>query len=175
MIYFIVESGGRIMRMPVLIISSLAIVMWLSLSCSWAGITRTPRPIDYESAVITLERTACFGTCPVYKLTIYGDGRVVYVGGDFVGVKGTQTAEITRADVKAVVDEFYRIDYFSLQSEYTAPITDLPTTITSISIGGTRKQVTDYHGAPQKLRDLEKRIDEIAGSSKWVERHPGGR
>jgi hypothetical protein len=31
--------------------------------------------------VITLERGACFGTCPVYKLSIFADGRVEYATG----------------------------------------------------------------------------------------------
>ncbi len=41
-----------------------------------------------KDVVITLERTQCFGSCPVYKLTVYGDGRVVYEGGGFVKIKG---------------------------------------------------------------------------------------
>ena len=41
-----------------------------------------------KEVVITLERTACFGVCPVYKLTIYGDGRVLYDGIRFVRTEG---------------------------------------------------------------------------------------
>ena len=37
-----------------------------------------------NDTVITLERTACFGTCPIYTITIYGDGRVVYDGEDLL-------------------------------------------------------------------------------------------
>ena len=130
---------------------------------------KSSKPSDYLNAVITLERTMCFGTCPAYKLTIYGDGRVVYEGENYVKVTGTQNADISEDDVKGLVDEFYRIGYFSLADSYTADITDLPTTITSISIDGKTKQVVDYHGAPLALVDLEKRIDEVANTKIWVE------
>src|SRR6059058_5801427 len=33
-----------------------------------------------KDTLITLERTACFGTCPVYKLTISADGKVAFEG-----------------------------------------------------------------------------------------------
>ena len=41
----------------------------------------------FSDLVITLERTACHGTCPIYKLTIEGNGTVIYEGQDFVQVK----------------------------------------------------------------------------------------
>ena len=123
---------------------------------------------DYLNAVITLQRTGCFGTCPIYTVTIYGDGRVVYNGGGYVLVAGMQTSQISEYDVRGLIDEFFRIDYFSLQDEYTAGITDLPWTITSITIDGKTKEIRDYYGSPQTLRDLESRIDQVANTKIWV-------
>ena len=72
------------------------------------------QPTELGDVIITLERTACFGTCPIYKLTISGDGKVVYEGEKFVNVLGTQTDEISQEKVKELVDEFDKIGYFSL-------------------------------------------------------------
>ena len=36
---------------------------------------------DLKTVTILLDRTACYGTCPAYKVTIHGDGRVEYTGG----------------------------------------------------------------------------------------------
>jgi hypothetical protein len=48
-----------------------------------AACSAAPEPAaDYSNMVITLERTACFGTCPIYRLTIQGNGQVVYEGED---------------------------------------------------------------------------------------------
>jgi hypothetical protein len=125
----------------------------------------------YKDVVITLERTMCLGTCPVYKLKIYGDGRVEYEGESYVGITGTQIGHISSDDVRDLVFEFYRIEYFSLRDEYIEAEPDLPTIITSITIDGHRKQVVDHWGAPPELKDLEKMIDDAAGSDRWVHGH----
>jgi Domain of unknown function (DUF6438) len=121
-----------------------------------------------QPIVITLDRTACYGACPVYSLRITSDGRVAYEGRRFVRVVGKATAKISPEAVSQLVAEFERIHYFNLEDTYTARITDLPTTTTSIRIGSRFKQVVDYYGAPAALTALEQRIDEVAGSKRWV-------
>ena len=44
---------------------------------------------------ITLERTACFGTCPMYKVTIASDGAVTFQGQRFTKTIGTAKGKIT--------------------------------------------------------------------------------
>ena len=101
-------------------------------------------------------------------LTIYENGTVDYEGRNFVAVTGRQTSTIPQEDVRELVKHFYDIGYFSLEDEYAAQVTDLPTTTTSISIDGRFKKIVDYYGAPEKLRQLENKIDEIANSEVWV-------
>jgi hypothetical protein len=134
-----------------------------------------------EPITITLERTACFGTCPVYVVEITGDGQVRFTGKDFVRVTGPSSASIPRELVASLVAEFDRIDYWHLRDNYeyivqadgsVTAVTDLPTTITSIRIGARYKRVTDYIGAPPALKSLERRIDEIAGTQQWVSMTP---
>ena len=52
--------------------------------------------------MITLQRTACFGACPVYTVSIYADGTVAYNGERFVEVEGTQTGSIDPASGRSV-------------------------------------------------------------------------
>ena len=154
----------------------LAPLLLVAATCSDGG-DSTPNATD---AVITLLRTECFGSCPAYKVTILGDGTVSYEGRRFVAVEGHQTAQIDPEDVRQLVAQFYEIDYFSLQDSYECPVTDLPTAVTAISIAGDSKSVSDYGpgyedascAAPQALVELEERIDEVAGSARWVEGTP---
>ncbi len=53
-----------------------------------------------KSLIITLERGACYGMCPVYSLTIYGNGKVVYKGDMFVKVAGKIVFGISEEKVK---------------------------------------------------------------------------
>ena len=150
----------------------IAIIM-IAAGCTW---TKTPTPEELEDVKVTLERTECFGTCPVYKLTVYGDGRVVYKGIRFVKVAGIIKTAIGEDKIKQLVSEFKRIDYFSLDSSYEGSnVTDMPSAITSYTVNGKTKTVRHYYGdfsAPKQLTQLENRIDEIVGSEQWVNRYP---
>jgi hypothetical protein len=127
---------------------------------------------DLSNVTIGMERNMCMGTCPVYSLEIFGNGTVVYNGERFVNVTGKQISSIPEDEVKEVVEQFYNINYFSLNDTFDKVVkTDQPTVITSISINGTFKSVFDNLGAiaPEGLRVLENKIDEITNSSKWIE------
>ena len=131
--------------------------------------------------VITLERSVCYGTCPAYKLTIFDDGKVIYVGKEFVKQKGKAEGRITKAELDELVREFERINYFSLDDYYTdgpknCPEywTDHPSAVTSLSWKGKTKKIDHYHGCHglpvlEQLTNLEKKIDEVVNSKRWIE------
>jgi hypothetical protein len=127
--------------------------------------------------VITLERTACLGSCPVYKLSIYPDGSVVYDGKEYVRVKEVQHYQIGAAAVQELIAKFQAAHYFSFAPAYnhiTMPdgtemsVTDMPTTYTSLSLDGRTKKVENYVGAPQELRQLEDEVDRLARTSRFI-------
>jgi PKD repeat protein len=126
-----------------------------------------------EELIITLERTACFGTCPVYSLKINGDGSVIYAGVDFVQTRGIQETTISMDAVEQLLTEFEKADYFSLNDSYTSfGVSDMPSVNTSISMGGKTKAIKHYLGdlsAPEQLTELENKIDEIVNSAQWIE------
>ena len=119
-----------------------------------------------------MERTACFGFCPVYTLTIYGDGTVIYNGEEFVAIKDKVEATITSEKIEQLVLEFEATDYYSLDDNYIErTITDAQTFVTSITIDGKTKVIEHYHGdfnAPENLTALENKIDEIVNSKQWI-------
>jgi hypothetical protein len=127
---------------------------------------------DYNELIITLERTACLGECPIYTLTIHGDGTVVYEGKDFVKTKGRKESIISKEKIEELILEFNRADYFSLKDNYVEhTMTDAHSVITSITINGKLKIIEHYHGdfsAPEALSTLENKIDEIVNSDQWV-------
>lgn len=134
-----------------------------------------------QPVMLTLERTPCFGFCPIYKLTVYGNGKVVYEGHRFVKVTGTRTTTISPKAVKQLVSEFQRIQYFKLQDSYAGGHTDAPSAITSLVLGKQQKTVShdlSSPHAPAKLTELENKIDAVVNSKQWIgneaERLPQG-
>lgn len=144
-----------------------------------AGTDPTPTPASADAlkdVQITLARTPCFGFCPVYELTISGDGTVVYTGTGYVATRGRQEGQISTAQVQELLAFFNKVEYTTLKPEYTDyQITDLPYAETSLTVGGQTHRVNHYHGdrsAPEKLRLLEDRIDAVVNSAQWIKQGP---
>jgi hypothetical protein len=122
-----------------------------------------------SGARITLERTECFGPCPIYRVTIEGDGTVTYEGIRNVRVTGQQTAHIPLSRVTSLLQTAARIGFFNLRNQYRSDhVSDLPTTYVGITVDGRTKRIEDYSGAPESLKELEKQIDDAAETLRWV-------
>jgi hypothetical protein len=129
---------------------------------------------------VTLERTACFGGCPVYTLSVSPSGEVTYEGKAHVRRLGTATAQIPRQRLEALLVELEKAGYFSFANRYTSAeptcgrySTDSPSAITSATFRGRTKRIEHDYGcgkAPGALVVLERRIDEVLGSGQWTGR-----
>jgi hypothetical protein len=143
-------------------------IAFVILFAFFVGNNVIPLQRDYDTAIITLERTICYGACPDYSLTIYGNGTVVYEGHRYVAVTGRQISSIPQEEVKELVDYFHTVGYFSMADEYPCWCADVPVITTSIKLGNVYKKVTDYYYGPAQLKELQDRIDEAAKSDRWV-------
>ena len=126
---------------------------------------------SFADLVITLERTPCHGTCPVYKLTISGNGKVIYEGHNFVAVEGEQTESLSPTQIQDLVAAFEHANFFSLRDYTDNNAGDSQSVITSITMNGKTKTVNHYYGdnsVPQELFDLESKVDEIVNSKQWT-------
>ena len=95
---------------------------------------------DPHSVIISLERGPCYGTCPVYRVTIYGDGTVRYDGTNHVRVTGSQAAVIAPERVKALIDEIEWSGYFNLRDDYSeVGVTDQPSAVLYAAVNGRKK------------------------------------
>ena len=142
---------------------------------------REPTPAAAPAApAVTLERTPCFGTCPVYTVTISRDGKVEFDGTRHVADSGHATATIPAERVDSLLSELDAAGYFGFAEAYVMDspacgiyATDSPTVITSAMRDGETKTVRHDRGcsaAPPVLSHLEQRIDEVAETGKWVGR-----
>lgn len=157
------------------------------------GTKAAPFPaIDRDKLQITLTRTACFGTCPDYKVTINGNGHVIFTTREaptdeatdalsahhrfatmsYVVAPGRHEDQIDPEAVDRLIEQFREAGFFSLKSEYSAQITDNPTYVLEIDTGHGRKKVLDYVGReigmPKAVTDLEDAVDKAAGTARWV-------
>jgi hypothetical protein len=137
-------------------------------------------PSATATSAITLERTACFGSCPVYTISVSPTGEVQYEGRAHVRKLGAATGRVPRERVDALLAELERGGYFAFAERYTSPeptcgryATDSPSVITSVTLRGHTKLVAHDYGcgsAPGALVILERRIDEALNTGQWTGR-----
>jgi len=134
---------------------------------------------DLKAATVHLERTRCYGTCPAYTLTIYGDGHVEYEGKSNVketGTRGTKEGVVDVATIRGLIAEFARVRYWSMAEDYSAGkctrlCTDMSTAVTELRVKGQTHRVKHYYGcggAPKDLFALESAIDKAAKAEQWT-------
>ena len=125
-----------------------------------------------EAPLATLVRTACYGFCPVYQLTVRANGTVVYEGESFVKVKGKAFGQLDEAGLTRLKQAFAAAKFGSLASTYeTVSRTDAPSAVVSFADGTQAKTVRHYHGdmaAPPELSKLEEEIDTIVHVEQWI-------
>ena len=128
-------------------------MLGISLSC---GLTKKANTLEIE-LIISLQRTACFGTCPIYKIEIFSDGSGIYTGTRFVENIGITEFTLSETQINIILTQAESINFTNMQKEYSEPISDLPTTFIQIK----DKRIRDYVGAPKTLKNLENLIDQL--------------
>lgn len=121
---------------------------------------------------ITLERTPCFGKCPVYTVAVHEDGTIVYNGERFVEVIGKRISKIDPEVVAQMVQVFEDAGYFEWDKAYdTMTITDGAYVNTLVSRNDETHSIHRYtsdNSAPLALLFLEYWIDIMARTASWT-------
>lgn len=153
---------------------------------SLAGCYRISRPKDLASVAISLSRTYCMGFCPVYSVTVHGNGLVEYFGTAGVPVRGARTATVSPATVTTLLEEIERAKFMSMRPDKFAKLSDGGEVTVSVLVDGKRTTVTSsqIEGAALTADNLRKhfrprdqaefailadRIDGIIGTDRWTE------
>jgi len=148
---------------------------------------------------IDFERTACFGWCPNYSITITADGRVEFYPlgtavyrGKGVAPSAPLQGNISSERLNHLLAELRKINFFSLRKRYgqenqkrgspaTCPDyrTDASTVIIWVAQKGRRKVVRHYLGCRgarilDDLTALEYKIDEITNTEQWTSQYAWG-
>lgn len=149
-----------------------------NLAASAAAPVTTPA-VQFDA--ISLQRTACRGSCPVYSVSIFSDGRVRYVGHWNVDVTGLRESTITAQDVERVRTALVHATFPALRNQYQLKedgcadeMTDLPGVLLSLEQGGKKKSVYLYGGCSgptvptAELEALAAAIDSVAKTTDLI-------
>ncbi len=125
-------------------------------------------PAGEEITEIGLERTRCFGTCPVDEVIFQSDGTVRYVGKAHVDKVGKYKGKIDPAEFEKLARMMDKNKFFELKDDYSKPITDHPSLITHAKRAKATKKVDNYADAgPKELKEIEKAVLKLSAEVKW--------
>jgi hypothetical protein len=117
---------------------------------------------------ISLQRTPCYGTCPVYTITLYRTGKADFEATRYLPNLGKFTGEVDPFTYGRLC---YLIDNSRLgemKPSYSANWTDAPTCIVAFTEGTTRKEISDYGSVgPVELWAVQELIDTIRTRIEW--------
>ena len=130
---------------------------------------------------VLMQRSACYGRCPVYAVTISSDGKVTFRGEKFVAYMGEHTGFARTNDLLRLDQAIAAVQFFSLRPESGSPedgcttwTTDNSTVVINVTAGGREHQVSYYYGCEvdvgPSIDMLSKTIDEVARAQRWVGR-----
>jgi hypothetical protein len=137
-----------------------------------------PRAVDLAQPLLSLTRGPCYGRCPEYTVSLYGDGRVEYRGTAAVAVMGAASGradsaavwaayEALLADGASAADTLYGVDHPACQPY----IPDTPVITLGVQVDRTVHRIqfdAGCAGAPSYLRRASEQIDRVAAVDGWV-------
>jgi hypothetical protein len=167
---------------PVVVATLVALVATTMAACASkkqaSAATDTAAPTTPAITLVSLERKPCFGTCPVYVVTIASDGAMVFEGRKYVDSMGTKNTKLDAARVKAIHALIADHQFFALDDKYAygeancrTYASDAPVVITTVTTKDKVKRVEHDGGCadtPPRLRDLEQRIDSLADVARFI-------
>jgi hypothetical protein len=131
---------------------------------------RSPFVKDPDT-VFYMEKTACYGNCPVYTATILADGKVYFHGKRNVDKQWLYTAELTKAQVSSLDRKILDANFFELEDRYPIDedniILDLPWVYVFSEYQKKRKRIAINSAAPDALNQLVHDIDQVLADLRW--------
>ncbi|WP_407570803.1 DUF6438 domain-containing protein [Deinococcus altitudinis] len=128
-----------------------------------------PSPTAFE---LSLNREACFGSCPAYTVRVNGNGAVEWMGRKWVRHPGASSTTVEPATVKQLQQEVKAANFFTLSDDYTRMnVSDLSYVTLEVRQGPRRKTVRFYLGdpnVPPVLVNLAKQVDLDLGTASWI-------
>ena len=124
---------------------------------------------------ISLERSACYGSCPVYQVVLRRDLSATYHGERNVERTGAWHGGVYVFDYGRLSYMVERLGVMAMDSSYAQPVTDMATATLRIWPRGAAapKVVSDYGEAgPPELWAVIQLVDAIATRIRWTRSRP---
>lgn len=120
-----------------------------------------------KTVLLTMQKTPCFGNCPVYDLTIYTNGYAEYNAKNFLPQTGRFGTELSKNEVRSIVQDLDDMNFCQMKKLYGVGVTDFPSSIITYMCNGEEKKVEAIMKYPESLLLFIMKLDGLTKSPKW--------
>lgn len=128
---------------------------------------QVPTKQSDSNVLISLEKGACFGRCPIYKMHINQDGSMEIEGKRFVDFIGPHTANLSPEALQNLNAQIKEMAWSTYPEKHPTQISDLPSSKISYWESGNKTTTEWSHGAPEELDNLALSLHDIAMNTSW--------
>jgi hypothetical protein len=152
--------------------AAVAISLALAACASSGAVSPRARPASAVSEVLLrLRRESCFGSCPAYVVTIYGDGSVRYEGQGGVCEPGPISDRLSAqqmAELRAAIvhSQFAHVSVHCCDR----PCSDTPTITLTVAEPLPERTIVDFECGPQEtpVQSLAIEVDRVLQVERWI-------
>lgn len=136
------------------------------ISCkSQKTLTDQNAALEEEMVIMSLKEGACFGTCPIFYMSITNHGKVIYEGKGYAEKQGLHSKTISMNTIFDLLRKYDACDFESLPDRYSSMIPDMQLVTIGLHNQDTVKTTAFKENRPDELEALREALKEIANST----------
>lgn len=130
------------------------------------------KSINFEKAnkVIEMSMGPCFGSCPIYTITIYDNGWASYRGKLYTDKLGLHIKKIGKARLEEIKRELRLANLWQYSNIYKSQLPDLQSVTINYYEKDRTKSITGKEGRPSSVMKIEDFLAKMANSGGWIEK-----
>jgi hypothetical protein len=129
---------------------------------------KSMKNIDKDEVKFSLKKSACFGKCPTYKLTINHGGYATFEGVANIDKLGIYGKQISKDQFKLLKKAFENSNFETYPTKFQSQIADLPTNTIGFHNGKSFKEISGKEERPEQVMQLQFLLEKVADSGNWT-------
>jgi hypothetical protein len=145
------------------------LLLILSLSaCS--GTKKASSPFEPQATDrISLQRTGCYGTCPIYEVVIFGNGIVTYEGKYYTDKTGKFVGQLDGKTTFTLFNKAAGLTWDEYPDEFPIDNVDFPQFFIGLETEKIERKIKGNSRAAIELVELSQEIDQLTENLNWKE------
>lgn len=148
----------------------LALILVISFSACKAKLKKNSK--RFQNLYLSVQTTPCFGTCPIYKIQVFGNGNATLNAERFTEnhhFAGEYAIELNDSILLDLFSIASPLNWNKYQKEYRSGYSDLPGVVISFSktAGDTTDIYFEKNYGPKELELIADKIEQIRIQMNW--------